>query len=234
MVMRISTVLFLSLLASTTLRAQTLDKFYIGAFWVGGNATDLIRQPNPGSVATYNVGNFLPSDLPQGRFNELQDLGLNLAGIEFDPNSIVRTPGNGQRNVLRDITDDLVANYSTADQETDIDVCIFDWGIHTASELNRVILNPESRWDFEFRTFDSTSLAAITSFRSFPFNNLRTDRSILEQTQTINCVRFTEATDTVRGLRFERKRELTARKNYWGDNQFNPNHRRASNQIAGL
>jgi hypothetical protein len=51
--MRISSVLFLALLATSTLHSQTLDKFYIGAFWVGGNATDTIRQPNPGSVATY-------------------------------------------------------------------------------------------------------------------------------------------------------------------------------------
>jgi hypothetical protein len=200
---------------------------------VGGNATDTIRQPNPGSVATYNEATNLPSDLPQGRFDELQDLGLNLAGIELHHNSIVRSDENGQRNVLRDITDSLVAAYSTA-LETDIDVCIFDWGIHTASELNRVILNPESRWDFENRTFDSTSLAELEAFRDFPFKNLWTDRSILEQTQTINCVRFTQPGDTVWGLPFERKRELTARKNYWGDNQLRPNPSRASNLIAGL
>jgi hypothetical protein len=51
--MRISSVLFLALLATSTLHCQTLDKFYIGAFWVGGNATDTVKQPNPGSVATY-------------------------------------------------------------------------------------------------------------------------------------------------------------------------------------
>ncbi len=102
--MRFSTVLFLALLATTTLRAQTLDKFYIGAFWVGGNVGDTIRQPNPGAVATYNEGTLLPSDLPRGRFDEMMELGLNLAGIELHPDSIVRTDANGQSNVLRDIT----------------------------------------------------------------------------------------------------------------------------------
>jgi hypothetical protein len=226
--MRICSVLFLALLATSTLHCQTLDKFYIGAFWVGGNATDTIRQPNPGSVATYNEATNLPSDLPQGRFNELQDLGLNLAGIELHHNSIVRSDENGQRNVLRDITDSLVAAYSTA-LETDIDVCIFDWGIHTASELNRVILNPESSWDFEYCTVDT---AAFDAFGNFPFYGIGTDRSILEQKRQSNCVRFRQPSDTVRGLRFERKRELTARKNYWGDNESH--HSQPKNLIAGL
>ncbi len=94
--MRISSVLFLALLATNTLRAQTLDKFYIGAFWVGGNTGDTVRQLNPGAVATYNERPNLPSDLPRGRFNELQDLGLNLAAIELHPDSIVRSDANGR------------------------------------------------------------------------------------------------------------------------------------------
>ncbi len=233
--MRCATVFLFALLAYSVAGAQTLDKFYIGAFWVAGNAVedDTIRQPNPGPAATYNTSPppLMSSHLPRSRFDELEDLGLNLAGIEFDRNSIVRSVENGQRNVLRDITDDLVATFTRADPETNIDVCVFDWGIHDASQLNRVILNPESSWDFEYSTMGSSS---HIGFFDFPFHGLSLDRSILEQDQQNNCVQFTSPTDTVRGVRFQRKRELTARKNYWGDNQKRPNPSRTSNQIAGL
>jgi len=231
--MRCATVFLFALLAYSVAGAQTLDKFYIGAFWVAGNAVedDTIRQPNPGPVATYNSNPLVSSDLPRSRFEELQDLGLNLAGIAFDPNVIVRSDDNGQRNVLRDVINDLVATFTTANPETDIDVCVFDWGIHDASQFNRVILNPESRWDFEYRTVDSVS---HSDFSNFPFRHLNLDRSILEQQQPYNCVRFTQATDTVRSLRFQRKRELTARKTYWGNDQLHPNPSRTSNLIAGL
>ena len=233
--MRYISVFLFVLLAYSVAGAQTLGKFYIGAFWVSGNAVedDTIRQPNPGPVATYNTSPppLVSSHLPRSRFDELEELGLNLAGIHFDRNAIVRSAENGQRNVLRDITDDLVSTFTRVDPETNIDVCVFDWGIHDASQLNRVILNPESSWDFEYSTMGSSS---HIGFFDFPFHGLTLDRSILEQQQPYNWVLFTSPADTVRGVRFHRKRELTARKNYWGDNQERPNPSRTSNQIAGL
>ena len=109
-------VILLAMLAATTASAQSLDKFYIGAFWVGGNAIneDTIRQPSPGPVQLYDENPMLSSNLPQSRFDELEDLGLNLAAIELDPDYIVRTAPFGNRNVLRDITDDLVSNFTTS------------------------------------------------------------------------------------------------------------------------
>jgi hypothetical protein len=38
--MRCATVFLFALLAYSAAGAQTLGKFYIGAFWVAGNATD--------------------------------------------------------------------------------------------------------------------------------------------------------------------------------------------------
>lgn len=127
--MHVRFVILLAMLATTTASAQSLDKFYIGAFWVGGNAidADTIRQPNPGPVRLYNENPLVSSNLPQSRFDELEDLGLNLAAIELDPDYIVRTAPFGNRNVLRDITDDLVSNFTTpggGQQPTLMSVCL--------------------------------------------------------------------------------------------------------------
>lgn len=52
--MRLSVGLLLTIPATSTLSARSLYKFHIGAFYVGGDAIDTIRQPNPGAVAIYD------------------------------------------------------------------------------------------------------------------------------------------------------------------------------------
>jgi hypothetical protein len=99
-----SFLLFLMTSALDTAFAQFPSKFYIGAFWVGGDSQQswsenpgeikflspyINSSGNPETISLYGLEK--PCEImPQARLRQMDSLGLNLGGFHFnDPNVTV-------------------------------------------------------------------------------------------------------------------------------------------------
>ena len=114
-----------------TALAQFPNKFYIGAFWVGGNS-DSTWIEGPGYVryldslwsgtnwqSTYQTGRHT---LPVSRFDELEDLGLNMAGINIEHTNGLQDP-----DLPHKINAALEGPYVNTENEKEVDVCYISY-----------------------------------------------------------------------------------------------------------
>jgi hypothetical protein len=220
--------LLLVVLFPVTLLAQP-NKFYIGAFYVGGNVwgneswNDTLHMQSPGPVrnliSVVNAQADHQWELPISRFEELQDMGINIAGIEIDSSAVMRCYNTNGMNVFKDINDVLNTPAQHHTNNQDIDLCAFEWGIHDLSCMNRIMLHPESPHDF--------LNANYTKVHDDLMESLIYRRSYLDQSLynvgpgNPNCVIITD-NNIISGIDQLRKREFNVMRDYLGgDNSKN-------------
>jgi hypothetical protein len=200
--------------------AQFPDKFYIGAFWVGGNSPTTWCQ-NPGEVL--NLDNYIRSvfadsvsiglasshTLPRDRFRQMQDLGLNMAGIHFGNGGVL---GAGDDEVVANVNRTLELSMTSPTNAENIDICAFTWVTDDAGQVDRIMIHPEMSTDLSVKTGSSPDDYVDATYSDFDHvgrSRLNLSRSIDNSGIGNNCVLFKKPC-SVSGLTFPRKREFSA------------------------
>ena len=217
-----TSLLLLLLMSSTpnTANAQFPSKFYIGAFWVGGDSQlSWCENPGPikflspyidhtGNPATINLYSAeRPNEImPLARLKQMDSLGLNLGGFHFnDPNVTVAT---GRNAIMENLNRTLEVEMTSTDARKNIDICAFTWTTENEGKGDRIMLHPESDLDFTART-GTYSEVYVSFFDNLGMTGLNLSRCIEAGEVGYNCV-LISGPSSFRGMPLTRKRELSA------------------------
>ncbi|HOJ04455.1 MAG TPA: T9SS type A sorting domain-containing protein [Bacteroidota bacterium] len=197
--------------------AQFPSRFYIGAFWVGGDQSEP-WCPNPGEVQYYTpyrdtnyvqrtLTGLTPHHLSQYHLERARELGLNLVAIHVDDIDSITASPDEDRQVVRNINRSMIAGDAPA-----MDLCLFSWRLDDFGKLDRLMFHPESVYDFRTRSGndpDDYENKRFPSFDDYPIAELELSKTIEDNSQTNNCV-LVKGVCEFSGLEFQRKRELSA------------------------
>lgn len=197
--------------------AQFPSRFYIGAFWVGGDQSEP-WCPNPGEVQYYTpyrdtnyvqrtLTGLTPHHLSQYHLERARELGLNLVAIHVDDIDSITASPDEDRQVVRNINRSMVAGDAPA-----MDLCLFSWRLDDFGKLDRLMFHPESVYDFGTRSGndpDDYENKSFPSFDDYPILGVGLSKTIEDNSETNNCV-LVKGVCEFSGLEFRRKRELSA------------------------
>jgi len=142
--------------------------------------------------------------LPKARFDQLQDLGVTLAGFIVDPEHI-----GVEEGVVEQINNELVARAAT---NRIMDMFVTDLALSNLASSERLMLHPEEPGDFE--DGDGFQLIYDPSFRDYPIDDIGFDRQLGKlKGAGPNCVVMYQP-GSISGLGDARKRELSFRRGY--------------------
>ncbi|MFA6234151.1 MAG: T9SS type A sorting domain-containing protein [Bacteroidota bacterium] len=130
---------------------------------------------------------------------QANDLGLNLINVRFDSRHILRTDNPLGVNAVADVC-------AMAQAEV-LDVCVDDPTLGTSLLGERIMLHPESGYDF-YNRGDYTT-AAEELFTHFPLEALKASRPLLEPDENANCVVIDSGRGEISTPSFARIEELS-------------------------
>ncbi len=194
----------LLLLGFASLSAQP-KTFHIGTQYVGPETEffeSRVRLVKP-------VKSFYASDPPvedslrftwlsRRRLRQARRLNLDLIGVQVQSGNVVRDTNMLGNNVVLDVCDAAAAE--------DLNVCIMDLQLAERFKGERIMLHPESSYDFTER---SSTPVTEGSLDNFPLQEIKLSRSILEKDDRPNAIRVTPSMDDVAGLTDKRMQELS-------------------------
>ncbi|MCZ7558404.1 MAG: T9SS type A sorting domain-containing protein [Bacteroidia bacterium] len=210
--------------ALDTAFAQFPSKFYIGAFWVGGDSQQswsenpgaikflspyINSSGNPETISLYGLEK--PCEImPQARLRQMDSLGLNLGGFHFnDPNVTV---ASGRNAIVENLNRTLEVAMTSSDASKNIDICAFTWTTEYEGKGDRIMLHPEDTLDFKVKTGIEDidySFEQYNNFDNLSMTGLNLSRCIERGGSGDNCVRISGPC-SFSGVPLKRKRELSA------------------------